>query len=400
LHLGNGYLGSPYAYLLSTLASPVAYAVDPSVVQNESVTGGTPGVVANATDGWMDSSLVGTGQYVLAGGPYSSTGSGYVLQPNAKYWGAAAAAADPSNNLLPPARSSVQVNFQGTGQIAVQDLQDGSAAEASFAYLGPSTVQTLQGSACITVQPLSTVYGSTAGTWWIYMNQHTTPFNNLSVRAAVVHAINYAQIIQDAFGGAAQQWVGPVPPGFPDYNPGNLLPYSYNLTLAKQEIAQSPCANNACASMVLNFEYVNIGAWQSVATLLTTYLSAIGLDLHPVAEPSIHALTSLQQLTGGQCNAQTVSGGQGPFPIGMEFYTADYIAPDTDVTTAAGTTDPATATSLYVNMTALMYENYTDAWLVVPTQYAVSSSQVHGIIVNAMGSAEPVCLTVNTQYAG
>ncbi|HEV8050492.1 MAG TPA: ABC transporter substrate-binding protein [Thermoplasmata archaeon] len=425
LNLGTGYLGTPYAYLLATLASPIAYAVDPAVVQTQAVSGESPGVAVNATDGWMNINLVGTGPYTLVGS-YSSTSAGYVLQPNPKYWGAAAAAADPSNNLLPPARASIQVNFQSTGQIAVQDLQNGAAAEASFSYLGPTTVQALSGSACVTVQPLGTVYGSTAGTWWVYMNQSTYPFNNLSVRAAVVHAIDYPQIIQEAFGGAAQQWVGPVPPGFPDYDPGGLSPYAYNLTLAQQEIANSPCANQACAATVLNFEYVNIGDWQSVATLLTSELGDIGITLHPVPLANVHALTNLQSVNNGACTAQTVSDGQGPFPIGLEFYTADYISPDdytqndaysygsanqcmsgyanltmdTDVFAAANaSTSPADASGLYANMTSMMYNNYTDAWLVVPTQYAVYSNHVHGIVDNAMGSAEPVALTFNTEYA-
>ena len=80
---------------------------------------------------------------------------------------------------------------------------------------------------------MPTVYGSTSGSWWIYLNQSVYPFDNLSVRAAVAHAINYEQIIQQAFGGYATQWVGPVPPAYPYYNPENLTPYAYNLTLAR-----------------------------------------------------------------------------------------------------------------------------------------------------------------------
>jgi len=413
LHLG-------YAYLLATLASPVSYAVDPAVVQQNGK------VVANTTNSWMDVHMVGTGQYTLVG-TYDSTGSGYTLDPSTSYWGANAAAANPANNLLPPAKSAIQVDFQSTAQIAVQDLEDGAAAEASFSYLGPTTVQSLAGNSCVTVQTLPPVFGSTAGSWWIYMNQSTPPFNNLSVRAAVVHAINYSQIIQDAFGGAAQQWVGPVPPGFPDYNPNNLAPYSYNLALAKQEIADSPCANGACANQGINFEYVAIGDWESVVTVLKSNLQQIGLTLNPEKLSSIAALYNLQSIdpSTGLCTAQSSSGGQGPFPMGLEFYTADYVSPDdytqndaytygsanmcmsgysnstvnNDTFDAASATDPATAAQLYGNITSAMYDNYTDAWLVVPTQYAVFSDHLHGIVDNAMGSAEPVCLTLNTEYA-
>src|SRR2546430_8708333 len=80
----------------------------------------------------------------------------------------------------------------------------------------------------------------TGGGWWIYMNQNTDPFTDQSVRAAVVHAINYGEIINVAFGKYATRWVGPVPPGYPNYNPANVPMYQYDLNLARQEMNNSP----------------------------------------------------------------------------------------------------------------------------------------------------------------
>ncbi len=49
-------------------------------------------------------------------------------------------------------------------------------------------------------------------------------------------------------------------------------------------------------------------------------------------------------------------------------------------------------------MTTLMYNNYTEIWLVVPTSFAVYSSDLHGYVQNPMASAEPYAIGFNTQW--
>ncbi|HYM40817.1 MAG TPA: ABC transporter substrate-binding protein [Thermoplasmata archaeon] len=236
LNLGAGYLGVvPYTYLLASLSGPIASAVDPLIV---SANGGVP---VNDYNRWMATHTVGTGPFVLRGG-FLDLGSAtkYTLDPDPSYWAMNDSKAEPWNDILAPAKSSLEIDFQGDPAIAVNDMKTGRVLSASLAYIGPSTINSLKGLACINVNALDDVYGSTAGAWWVYMNQNTAPFNNLSVRKAVVHAINYDRIIQVAFGGYAKRWVGPVPLGYPDYNLDNLAPYEYNLTLAKQYMNQSP----------------------------------------------------------------------------------------------------------------------------------------------------------------
>jgi hypothetical protein len=46
-----------------------------------------------------------------------------------------------------------------------------------------------------------------------------------------------------------------------------------------------------------------------------------------------------------------------------------------------------------------MYDNYTNAWLVVPTQFAVTNTHLHGAVPNPMGAAQPFVVVMNTQYA-
>lgn len=304
-------------------------------------------------------------------------------------------------------------------------MKDGAAAAGSFAYIGPSQVQALQSVSCLVVKALPVVYGATSGSWWIYMNQTQAPFNNWSVRAAVVHAINYSQIISLAFGGYASQWVGPVPPGYPYYNPANLPPYPYDLTLAKQEMANSPWPNGYPTA--LNYEYLNLGDWPAAAQLLKQDLSVIGININLVPISNINTLTSNLQVidtSTGVCGAQESTYG-GPFPIGQEFYTSDYISPDdwtqNDaintgsanlcmsgynnatvnglVITAAGEHNATNLTADYSQMTALMYDNYTNAWLAAPTAFAVYNSGLQGVINNPMGSGLPFVMFYNTEYA-
>jgi ABC-type transport system substrate-binding protein len=419
LNLGYGYLDSNYTYLLATLSSPGSSAVDPTWVDQN---GGI--VVGNVQNDYLTTHTLGTGQYTLNN--YNAVeGGGYTLAVNSHYWGRSDWQNESWNTNIQPANTTVDIIFQGTLDVTINDLCKGKVSEASFAYIGTSTISSLKPCGNVVVRPLPTVVSSTSGAWWVYLNMTTAPFNNLSVREAVSHAINYNQIIQEAFGGWATQWVGPVPPAYP-YN-NNVTAqepyYSYNLGLAKQEMANSPCANNACAGMSINYEYLDIGAdWAEMAQFLVTDLQAIGLNINAIPI-SLPVLYDEQALTGNVCTTSTTANG-GPFPMGQEFYTADYVSPD-DYTQndavsggsanrcmagynnatvdnltymAAGESDPAVLTQEYSNMTQLMYNSYADIWMVVPTSFAVYLTDLNGVIINAMGSAEPYAILFNTQW--
>jgi peptide/nickel transport system substrate-binding protein len=428
LNLGYGYLASNYTYLLASISAPNSYAVDPAWIDANG------GVQVGNVNGAASTSTLGTGPYVLSN--YNpSGGGGYVLQPNSKYWGAAAYKATPWDINLAPGNTSIEVIFQDTIDITTADLLDGHVQGASFAYIGPSTIQQLQGHSNVVVQSLPTAYGATSGSWWIFLNQSVYPFNNLSVREAIAHAIDYQQIITEAFGGYASQWVGPVPPSYPFYNPSNLAPYSYDLSLAYKEMANSPCANGACKGDSIKYMYLNTGAdWSDTASLLQTDLAAINITIDPVPV-NLPDLIAEQGYSSPNCASNTSLNG-GPFYMGQEFYTSDYISPDdwtqndflasgsankcmagfndvtlpsynstlnnlTYVAAAApdsNATDNATLASYYSTMTQAMYDSYTDIWLVVPTAFAVYSSNLHGFVQNPMASAEPFAIGFNTQW--
>ena len=226
-----------------------------------------------------------------------------------------------------------------------------------------------------------------------------------------------------AFGGYAKQWVGPVPPGYPYYNPDNLAPYPYDLALAKQEMNNSPYQLPQGYGPTINYEYINLGDWKTVATLLQGYLSQIGIKINPVAIPLDQLYVEQVLDASGTCTTMTNVNG-GPFPIGQEFYTSDYIAPDdwtqnnaisygsanmcmsqySDLTMdslvidAAGQSNPTNLTNDYSQITRMMYDNYTNAWLVVPQQFAVYNPLLRGVVFNPMGSGLPFTMIMNTEY--
>ncbi|HWM53558.1 MAG TPA: hypothetical protein VNP71_10400, partial [Thermoplasmata archaeon] len=108
----------------------------------------------------------------------------------------------------------------------------------------------------------------------------------------------------------------------------------------------------------------------------------------------------------------------------QEFYTSDYIAPDdwtqnnaisygsanmcmsqynnltmdSLVIDAAGQSNPTNLTNDYSQITRMMYDNYTNAWLVVPQQFAVYNPLLHGVVFNPMGSGLPFTMIMNTEY--
>jgi peptide/nickel transport system substrate-binding protein len=425
LNVGAGYLGvTSYPYLLDQIATPPFAAVDPLAILAN-------GGVQNSTlSTWMNSNMLGSGPFVLSAYDPST---GYTLAPSPNYWATRIAAAEPWNNAIQPAQRSIEIVFQENQQIDVQNLKSGEASVASFAYIGPTTLGQLQGNSCITVKALPPVYGALSNSWWVYMDQNTAPFNNLSVRAAIAHTINYSALIASAYGGNAVPWAGPVPPGYPDY-PTNITPYQYDRTLACQEIAQSPwpydCATGAggytkMTGKTLNFEYVNVGTdpYQS-AVYIQSYLATIGISVNLVGL-DLNQLAAIQAVdpTTGSC-VSTESTFGGPFYIGENYYTGDYVSPDDAsqlnalssggynicmseyanstvdnlITEALSTTNATLASQLYWQMSEIMYQNYTDAWLYVPTAFAVYSTLLQGVVLNPMGSGLPFTMVMNTEH--
>jgi peptide/nickel transport system substrate-binding protein len=421
---------APYPFLLDQLATPGFSAQDPLWIAAHG------GIQVNQASSYVSNNMMGSGPYSLS---FWSPSTGYTLAPSKNYWAQSIAANYPNDNNMQPAKTSIDVSFQQNPTIVVENMETGAAALGSFAYIGPSQINQLKGYKCLAVKPLPPVFGALSFSGWIYMDQNAStlpgepvnPFANLSVRAAVVHAINYDQIISYGFGGYGTKWVGPIPPGYPDYNSNNLANYSYDVPLAMQEMNNSPWPISSGGLTHLfpsgiNFEYIQTGDWNTVAQLLKTDLAAVDIPLNLVPM-SIDQLVEeqSQESYDGQtvCISQT-SANSGPFYIGLDYYTGDYVGPDdpTELNAwsaggynlcmsefsnstvdhwfyqAAESTSVAAAAQYYGDITNFMYYNYTDAWLVIPTSFQVYNIELQGIVPNPMGSGIGFQLVYNTDY--
>jgi ABC-type transport system substrate-binding protein len=53
---------------------------------------------------------------------------------------------------------------------------------------------------------------------------------------------------------------------------------------------------------------------------------------------------------------------------------------------------------MYATITQMMYDNYTNIWLVSPTDFAVTNVNLKGVFLNPMGSGLPYVMSFNTEY--
>ncbi len=213
------HLPTPFAAFLTTLTQPQAFAVDPNVVSAHG------GVQDGKTNDWMTLNAVGTGPFLIS---QYQPNLMVIFQRNPNYWGGA-------NGAQPAAHlSEVVVKVVAN---ALTRLEDAQANSAQVVYLDFSLVSRALGQPGFynpSMGPMPTVQ-------FIAMDTQKFPFNNLLIRQAVVHAVNYTEVLQ-LFHGLGVSYVGPIPKGVPGY-PQDLEIYSYNITLAKQLLAQAGYPN-------------------------------------------------------------------------------------------------------------------------------------------------------------
>jgi ABC-type transport system substrate-binding protein len=116
------------------------------------------------------------------------------------------------------------------------------------------------------------------------MNNKIFPTNITLVRQAIVHAINYSAIIDVALAGQATTFTGPQAPFYNStgtYNPAHLPPYQYNVTLAKQELAQAGFPNGQ-GLPVMQFYVDQAGiTWQEpAAEIIQQNLADVGIQIN------------------------------------------------------------------------------------------------------------------------
>ena len=415
-NLGYGTNGMyPYSNFLATLETPMAMAVDPEFVASNG------GVTAGRPNGAMTTAAMGTGFYELQSWV---PGQSVSLVKNPNYWGEKVPGSQLNNAIAPPILNNIIIYYKPAAA-AIADLRSGAA---QMIFVPVTYYNVTSGLPGVATKILPPAFGSAEAATYLYMDPLAfQPFSNKLVREAITYAIDYRVIINDVFAGHAVEWIGPIPPGFQDYNESTagLAPYQSNGTEAAALLAQAGYVSylpngaklnpNGKAFPSVNFLYDSDSPTDTqAAQIIESNLAAIGIPVTLTALP-------FKTYTGVIYSSATNST---QYPMGIGFYSEDYTASidyvyyftsDNYIGTSdyananaiAWTLDASTslnnsvAVSSFGNITRAMYDNNTDVWLYVADMMTVNQNGITGMIPNPAGSGAGYFLYYNTiRYSG
>lgn len=227
--------------------------------------------------------IPGSGPYVVSG-VLENNYVKFTQDPNywASDWTAAQVAASPYFD--PGHAQSVIIYYKPDDVARYTDLSAGTAQIADLAASSWTKVASNPTYSFFVNPP----WGSAAD--MLVLNTQLYPTNITLVRQAIVHAINYTNIEQEAFHGYLNPWVGPEYPVFKDYyNLGNTPAFTYNVTLAKEYLAKA----NLPSIPTLTFRIASDVSYDSViADIIQNDLSQIGISVNIVSMPESKLLSS------------------------------------------------------------------------------------------------------------
>ena len=218
-------------------------------------------------------------------GPYKVTGispQAYVeFSQNPTYWGRNLTSAQIAGDVLldPGHVPNVIVNYKSDDLSRYTDVSTGTAQIAAIEAADWSLVTSNPSKFSYTVMPPWAMFVS-----FMALNTDLYPTNNTDFRLAVVHAINYTDIISKAFLGEAAPYVGPEYPAYTQfYDLGNSPDYSYNVTLASHYLAESnvPSGTTITFRTLSGCEYCSI-----IGQIVQADLGQIGITVDILIVPS------------------------------------------------------------------------------------------------------------------
>lgn len=307
-------LSSPYPFFLSTLVGVNGPIIDAASV----VAHGGPGT-PGAIDSYFTTSLpLGTGPYTVS---QIQQNDYIVFKKNPTYWGNNLTAAEiGASPLLDPGHyETIAVWSKSDDVTRYTDLSSGAA---QISAVTASDFQLVSSNPTYGIAKMKYPALQT----FLVMNNLVFPTNITLVRQAIVHAINYTDLIQTAALGYGTPYMGPETPNYGRYyDPGNVTPYQYNLTLAENDLAAAGFKNGS-GLPTLSFQVAEGGSsWQVPASeIVQADLAQIGININ------INVVTNsfFYQYDG---NYQTIVNNSAQLP-NLKFddpsgYAPDYISP-------------------------------------------------------------------------
>ena len=212
-------------------------------------------------------------------GPYTVTevllNSHVRFEKNPTYWGNSLTADQiAANPVLNPGQAATVVMYAKSDDLArFTDLSTGAAQIAAIRTSNWNRVINDPKYAYWTVQ-------TTAELTALAMNTAIAPTNNVDVRQAIVHGINYTQIWDQAYFGKANALMGPETPNYGQYyDPGNLPPYDFNPTLAAQYLVKAGYPNGTGLPTLTLRTVADCAICTTAAEIIQGNLANIGINV-------------------------------------------------------------------------------------------------------------------------
>ncbi len=295
------HLKSPFVWFPHTLVAFVGLIFDTQyLLQNGGF--GTP---ASYNTYFNQHPMPGTGPYVVNA---VSEGSYVKFAKNPTYWGANLTASDiQANPYIDPGHvQNVIVNAKSDDVARYTDLSTGQAQIAGIQTQNwPNVIANPDKYGWVVMPDSSMCFVGIA------MNTQRYPTNIPAFRQAIEHAVNLTDISQRVFFGQLAPMMGPEYPAQKEfYDLGNLPQYSYNLTLAKQYLAESGVNVNSSNATLDFYVWAGCSYCLSAAQVVQADLSQIGItvnvDVLPSSEWGLPLVAGAGSYSAGSAVAQQV----------------------------------------------------------------------------------------------
>ena len=239
-------LKKPFAPFIKTLGTVYANIVNPKLADNHG---------EDLGETYLADKEMGSGPYILDSW---DRGQKLVLKANEDYWGEV------------PALKTVNIQIVNEPSTARLMLEKGEVDLLDNTMISPDVLQQMDGKSGVEVLQ-SPGYQIDD----IAINMQKEPLNNVKVRQALSHAVNYDSIINDILVGAGDRIGGIIPEGMFGYNPETPT-YDFDLDKAKALLEEAGYKDGFPLEIAIS---ENNEVRKNIAVTLQSDLAKIGIDL-------------------------------------------------------------------------------------------------------------------------
>jgi ABC-type transport system substrate-binding protein len=303
----------PYLWLLAVLSGWEGQIWDAQYV----IDNGGVGNVAEKNAYFNTNPIPGTGPYMVTEVVLESHVS---FTRNPYYWGKSLSKSEIEANpaISPGQVDNVIINYKPEDVTRYTDLVSG---QAHLAAIKRENFELVKGNPDFSyaANPVPATINAIA------LNTRVFPLDNVNVRKAIVHAINYDDIIAKAFLGEADRTVGPSTRNYGEYyNPANVPLYDYDTAKAKQYLVDAGYPNGQGLPTITFTVQANSPFQTIIAEIVQQNLAEIGIKVEIESQ-----ILSLLQSRWGDYNYNVQHAKDMPMMSLWEpfAYSPDYIAP-------------------------------------------------------------------------